>query len=74
MRKDDRSNIGVLRFEKKKIDKTYGFQDSSIVSSCVVLQEKNQHIAEHEKLQDLPGIDFANVSVEKLQDLSVFEF
>ena len=43
----------VLRFEKKKIDnveKTYCIHSSSIVSSCVVLQERDEQIAEHEKL------------------------
>ena len=44
------------------------------LSQVFCLRETDKQIAEHAKLQDLPGIDFANVSVDELQDLSVFEF
>ena len=48
----------VLRFEKRaESDKTKSISNLSVTSSCVVLQEKDEQIAKHEKVTEIHGIE-----------------
>ena len=62
-----------MRFEKRaEIDKTNRIPDPSVISSCVDLLEKDEQIAEHEKVTDVHGIE--NVVFKKKYSETLIAF